>query len=281
MASFVKVTADNSQTDAKRKAREARFKNDSKKSAPPKPKRSLSRWQNPHNKELHWLQRKKKGRLTEDQKAMLANLERLKKVNIEKEETEVQTLEKKPTSVTTGAEASPNEAWDVSIFKSSTTEDVMTRSTTVTDDVTKEWKLQDKLGVGSTSKVFKCVSVSNPRTADSGANRHTGNGAPKVKALARTSVIVNQNRKSKAPKASKGVKKPKVTTSSNVVVSHNRNIKNSKVSKGVKKPHNVHRWRSRNHATNSHRNDERSAGRYGEEQKIYLNLITSGNLARF
>ena len=52
----------------------------------------------------------------------------------------------------------------------------MTRSTTVTDDVTKEWKLQDKLGVGSTSKVFKCVSVSNPRTADSGANRHTEMG---------------------------------------------------------------------------------------------------------
>ena len=59
----------------------------------------------------------------------------------------------------------PNEAWDVSIFKSSTTEDGMTRSTTVTDDVTKEWKLQDKLGVGSTSTVFKCVSVSNPDIA--------------------------------------------------------------------------------------------------------------------
>ena len=154
----------------------------------------------------------------------------------------------------------PNEAWDVSIFKSSTTEDVMTRSTTVTDDVTKEWKLQDKLGVGSTSKVFKCVSVSNPRTADSGANRHTGNGAPKVKALARTSVIVNQNRKSKVPKASKGVKKPKATTSTSVLVNHNRNIKNPKVSKGTKKPHNIHRWRSRNHVANSHRNGERSAG---------------------
>eukprot|EP00944_MAST-04C_sp_MAST-4C-sp1_P002186 g2186.t1 len=264
MASFVKVTADNSQTDAKRKAREARFKNDSKKLAPPKPKRSFAHpgGKITHNKEaaLAAYLKRKKGRLTEDQKAMLANLERLKKVNIEKkEETEVQAVEKKPTSVATGAEASPNEAWDVSIFKSSTTEDVMTRSTTATDDVTKEWKLQDKLGVGSTSKVFKCVSVSNPRTADSGANRHTGNGAPKVKALARTSVIVNQNRKSKVPKASKGVKKPKATTSTSVLVNHNRNIKNPKVSKGTKKPHNIHRWRSRNHVANSHRNGERSA----------------------
>ena len=209
MASFVKVTADNSQTDAKRKAREARFKNDSKKAVPPKPKRSFAHpgGKITHNKEaaLAAYLKRKKGRLTEDQKAMLANLERLKKVNDEKkEETEVQAVEKKPTSVATGAKAST--------------------------------------------------------VADSGANRHTGNGAHKSKATASTSVIVNQNRKSKAPKASKGVKKPKVTTSSNVVVSHNRNIKNSKVSKGVKKPHNVHRWRSRNHATNSHRNDERSAG---------------------
>ena len=144
MASFVKVTADNSQTDAKRKAREARFKNDSKKLAPPKPKRSFAHpgGKITHNKEaaLAAYLKRKKGRLTEDQKAMLANLERLKKVNIEKkEETEVQAVEKKPTSVATGAEASPNEAWDVSIFKSSTTEDGMTRSTTVTDDVTKEW----------------------------------------------------------------------------------------------------------------------------------------------
>ena len=90
MASFVKVTADNSQTDAKRKAREARFKNDSKKLAPPKPKRSFAHpgGKITHNKEaaLAAYLKRKKGRLTEDQKAMLANLERLKKVNDEKKE---------------------------------------------------------------------------------------------------------------------------------------------------------------------------------------------------
>ena len=71
MASFVKVTADNSQNDAKRKAREARFKNDSKKLAPAKPKRSFAHpgGKITHNKEaaLAAYLKRKKGRLTEDQ----------------------------------------------------------------------------------------------------------------------------------------------------------------------------------------------------------------------
>ena len=67
MASFVKVTADNSQNDAKRKAREARFKNDSKKAVPPKPKRSFAHpgGKITHNKEaaLAAYLKRKKGRL--------------------------------------------------------------------------------------------------------------------------------------------------------------------------------------------------------------------------
>ena len=81
MASFIKVTADNSQTDAKRKAREARFKNDSKDSAA-EAKRSFAHQVAKSSQQgscIGCVLEKKKGRLTEDQKAMLANLERLKK----------------------------------------------------------------------------------------------------------------------------------------------------------------------------------------------------------
>ena len=48
----------------------------------------------------------------------------------------------------------PKESWNVNIFNSSI-QDAVQRNTTVTDDVSKDWKLQEKLGVGSTSTVFK------------------------------------------------------------------------------------------------------------------------------
>ena len=82
IASFVK-SGDSSQTDAKRKARAERFKNDAKKILPPKPKRSFAHpgGKITHNKEaaLAAYLKRKKGRLTEQQKAMLANLEKLNK----------------------------------------------------------------------------------------------------------------------------------------------------------------------------------------------------------
>ena len=194
MASFVKVTADNSQTDAKRKAREARFKNGSKKTAPPKPKRSFAHpgGKITHNKEaaLAAYLKRKKGRLTEDQKAMLANLEKLKKVNDEKkEEKEVQAVEKKPTSPIV-------------------------------------------------------ATVAKARVANnSGAKRHVNPDPPKSKATTTISVVANQNRKSK----------------------------DHQVTKGVKKPHNVHRWRSRNHSANPHRNDARSTELPWSKQKRIQN----------
>ena len=83
MASFVKISGDSSQSDAKRKARAERFKNDAKKILPPKPKRSFAHpgGKVTHNKEaaLAAYLKRKKGRLTEQQKAMLANLEKLNK----------------------------------------------------------------------------------------------------------------------------------------------------------------------------------------------------------
>jgi serine/threonine protein kinase len=60
----------------------------------------------------------------------------------------------------------PKESWNVNIFNSSIQDaDAVQRNTTVTDDVSKDWKLQEKLGVGSTSTVFKCVSSTSPDLA--------------------------------------------------------------------------------------------------------------------
>lgn len=60
----------------------------------------------------------------------------------------------------------PKEIWNVNIFNSSIEDgDAVKRNTTLTDDVTNDWHLQDKLGVGSTSTVFRCVSKLNPELA--------------------------------------------------------------------------------------------------------------------
>ena len=60
----------------------------------------------------------------------------------------------------------PKESWNVNIFNSSIEDgDAVKRNTTLTDDVTNDWHLQDKLGVGSTSTVFRCVSKLNPELA--------------------------------------------------------------------------------------------------------------------
>eukprot|EP00943_MAST-04B_sp_MAST-4B-sp1_P006737 g6737.t1 len=83
MATFVKVTADTNQTVSKIRAREERFKKEAQKPLPPKPKRSFAHpgGKVTHNKEaaLAAYLKRKKGRLTDQQKAMLANLEKLNK----------------------------------------------------------------------------------------------------------------------------------------------------------------------------------------------------------